>query len=772
MNPQNTITDNNHFQKTASQFFNNLFEETLKQSGCEIEILGFGNGPRHMSYHGNVPDAVSISYDLCQQGLDVYMGVNTRVGQRGKKDNVQWLSTFHLDIDYGSVGHKKKSQYRDYQEALKAIQNFYLRPTMVIHSGGGLHCYWVPKRPILAAEIGVERIEAVNKALISLLGGDPGTYGIERILRVPGTFNFKKADNPREVTIVIGDGPKYDIEQFAHLLNIQSKPAPKNSAPSKTILAGGEKHEWDQKISSLPVSDKIKNLIMGGNDGSYPSRSEADQAVTTALVNKGMSAADIKSIFQYYRIGDKYREHSSPDNYLKCNISKAKEFSNLTEEERQDPLFISGALHKDDKNKIHLKIVRFQEYMNKKHMLKFLEKERAFFRYGDKCYEGCTEDRLNNLCQTELGPHRKLFTPGIKSNFIHFAIGDDLVDADKAFDDQVRYLTMQNGLYDLHDSQLIAHTPQIFTTNLLPYDYDPAAQCPRWLQYLDEVFLSDPDIILFVQEAVGYAFHKSIPKAAMFFMIGDGGNGKSVFIEVISALCGKDNVCNISLGRLNDEKYLPELFGKMINVSGETPNKKCINTDLVKSVVAGDWVTGREVYKKPTKFKPYAKHYLGMNTLPDIEDDTHGMWRRIHVIPFPRKFTEAEMDVRLTETLMAELSGIFNWALEGYRRLWGQEFIFSSSSTMQRSKRQYKYQNNSALEFIVSCVVNTDQDQSVVFKDVYERYKNYCSTEGHKNVFSKIEFRKVIEEEGFMVENSSKHNNQVRIFGAKCEILN
>ena len=234
MSAQNTITDKNEFQKTASYFFNNLFEEVLKKSSCEIEILGFENGPRHMSYHGNVPDAVSTSYDLCQRGLDVYMGVNTRVGQRGKKDNVKWLSTFHLDIDYGSVGHKKESQYSNYQEALEAIVNFDLPPTMVIHSGGGLHCYWVPKRPILAAEIGVERIEAVNKGLISLLGGDPGTYGIERILRVPGTFNFKNAGNPREVTIVIGDGPKYDIEQFAHLLDAHLKASsPENQNGTK-----------------------------------------------------------------------------------------------------------------------------------------------------------------------------------------------------------------------------------------------------------------------------------------------------------------------------------------------------------------------------------------------------------------------------------------------------------------------------------------------------------------------------------------------------------
>ncbi len=82
-------------------------------------------------------------------------------------------------------------------------------------------------------------------------------------------------------------------------------------------------------------------------------------------------------------------------------------------------------------------------------------------------------------------------------------------------------------------------------------------------------------------------------QAVLFFIIGDGGNGKSVFIDVISSICGKENVCNISLNRLNDEKYLPELFGKMINVSGETPSAKQMNTDLIKSVVAGDWVPGR-----------------------------------------------------------------------------------------------------------------------------------------------------------------------------------
>jgi putative DNA primase/helicase len=116
---------------------------------------------------------------------------------------------------------------------------------------------------------------------------------------------------------------------------------------------------------------------------------------------------------------------------------------------------------------------------------------------------------------------------------------------------------------------------------------------------------------------------------------------------------------------------------KMINVSSETPNKKFVNTDLVKAVVAGDYVAGRELS-------------LAMNKLPNIDDNTHGMWRRISVINFQRKFEESEKDRKLTEKLKQELSGLFNWAIEGYERLNTRDFNFTESESMRNSKKQYK----------------------------------------------------------------------------------
>ncbi len=141
------------------------------------------------------------------------------------------------------------------------------------------------------------------------------------------------------------------------------------------------------------------------------------------------------------------------------------------------------------------------------------------------------------------------------------------------------------------------------------------------------------------------------------------------------------------------------------------------------------------------------------------------------MIEFPRKFAEHEMEVELTEKLMAKLSGIFNWALEGYKRLGGQKFIFSESSAMSKSKKQYQQESNSVLDFIDRCLKDTKPENSAVFKDLYDCYQGFCTSEGNKRCFPKKEFRTILENEGITVGNSSKHANQLRVFGVKYEVV-
>lgn len=762
------IRNKEEFVKGATGFFGIIFSTGLKAGMGEIEIRTFPKGRGASSnFFISEGNAAAWAGEVCNNGIDAYFGVNLRVNRGGRKENIHFLNAFHAEVDYGKDGHRKECRYETYPDALDSIQAFDPEPTILVHSGGGFHCYWVLEAPIPVEDYGIELLERINKNLSKRIGGDPGTQDISRVLRVPGTFNFKLPDNPREVILISNSREKYTFEDFAD--SAASEEPSKKSQVSTAVNRNPIPESEDAitspiDISTLPVSDRIKKLILKGNDGTYPSRSEADMAVITALVNKGVEESDIKKIFQTFPIGGKYRGHPAPDKYLKHNIGQARTMSNLSEEEMADPLFITGALTKNNKG-YNLHIIRLEEYMAKKYQMVMLDEERAIFRYNGKCYKQVTLKGLNKLCQNELGRHRDLFGRLSLGEFIHYAEGDILENSEKVQDNQLNYLTLQNGLYKIDEDILINHTPKIFTTNLLPYDYDPDAKCPRFIQYLDEIFLGDEEKIDFMQEAVGYIFHKSIPTPAIFFLVGDGSNGKSVFINTISNLVGEENTSNVSFNSLSDEYYTPELFQKMVNISGETPHGKQFNTDQIKAVTSGDWVTGREVYRTPMKFRPFAKHFLSMNQPPVIRDSSYGMWRRIWVINFPRKFESHEMDRQLESKLILELSGIFNWALEGYRRLKEKDFALTESTSMRLAKEEYRTSQNTVRSFMKeNYILSRERNDRIKFSNLYGEYQGYCYNERIKDIESKASFKKTLEEMGFKIENSSKDNNQLFVF--------
>ena len=262
------------------------------------------------------------------------------------------------------------------------------------------------------------------------------------------------------------------------------------------------------------------------------------------------------------------------------------------------------------------------------------------------------------------------------------------------------------------------------------------------MQFLDEVFMGEKDDVDFIQEAVGYAFHKSIPTPAVFFLIGNGSNGKSVFINTIANLVGRENTSNISFSSLSDEYYILELFQKMINISGETPVKN-INSDTIKAVVGGDWVTGRKLYKQPMKFRPFAKHFLAMNKAPKLNDTSHGMWRRIYPINFPRTFTEKDMDRQLEGKLALELSGIFNWALEGYKRLRQKDYALKESKSMKSMKQEYRNETDSVRAFVHDRLERSDNpNDKIKYSSLYEKYCQYCQSEKRKDPEESLALRR------------------------------
>ncbi len=125
------------------------------------------------------------------------------------------------------------------------------------------------------------------------------------------------------------------------------------------------------------------------------------------------------------------------------------------------------------------------------------------------------------------------------------------------------------------------------------------------------------------------------------------------------------------------------------------------------------------------------------------------------------------MNVRLTDKLLLELPGIFNWALDGYKLLRKKEFKFEEISTMTKIKNEYRNNTNSVLSFASEFLERTRPEDEVKFSEIYDEYIRYCSNEGYRNYIAKTEFKKELLKENYDIRKSTKHGNQLYMFGVK-----
>lgn len=153
---------------------------------------------------------------------NVFFGVaKYKDGSSRAKSNVQTLKSFWLDIDCGP-----NKDYPSQGEALDALKTFckgvgFPKPILV-NSGRGLHAYWP-----LTQDVTREEWEPVAKRLKEVcatqgLRVDNSCFEVARILRVPGTMNFK-GETPVPVT-VLAVGEPVAIDFFRQTLGVKEQP--------------------------------------------------------------------------------------------------------------------------------------------------------------------------------------------------------------------------------------------------------------------------------------------------------------------------------------------------------------------------------------------------------------------------------------------------------------------------------------------------------------------------------------------------------------------
>lgn len=307
------------------------------------------------------------------------------------------------------------------------------------------------------------------------------------------------------------------------------------------------------------------------------------------------------------------------------------------------------------------------------------------------------------------------------------------------------WIAMRNGLLDVEAAArgesvvLREHTSDFFSTYALPYDWNPAAPCPRFMRFVEEA-LPETDGRDMLQMLAGLLLVPDTSFQVFFILHGDGGCGKSTALSILREMVGRENVCRVPLADFTDKFTVGQLTQKLANLVDDSPI-----VDGERFSIAGIEGILKEVTggRATMKFEPKgvdadtsrlvtARCVFCQNMqLPPFADRSEAIWRRLRVIPFPNRFDGTPgQNPKLAETIIAEeLPGVFVWAVGGLGRL--------------RLLRQFP-QSAAGAAIIAEHRATCDREKTFLvdrFKvlngaftpsgDIYPAYAEWCRAEGY-----------------------------------------
>lgn len=268
-------------------------------------------------------------------------------------------------------------------------------------------------------------------------------------------------------------------------------------------------------------------------------------------------------------------------------------------------------------------------------------------------------------------------------------------------------IIFKNGIYDIDLRQLTKHSNNLFCPYALPYDYNPLATCPTWLESLQMPFEGDAERIALLQEWFGYCLSGDTTRQVFMCCYGVPQGMKSVIASLLQSVIGHENATGFDLRSLTNRFGTSCLINKKLALVDEVELGGCKDrmaiVERFKSII-GEGTTDIEFkmsnihtsVKLPTRF------HISANSIPDLKDGSGALLRRALLLPIYKAVPDALKDINLKHKLHKELSGICNWGLEGYYRLQANN-TFTKSEESKKQEAKFIGQSSPCLAFIVAC---------------------------------------------------------------------
>ena len=309
--------------------------------------------------------------------------------------------------------------------------------------------------------------------------------------------------------------------------------------------------------------------------------------------------------------------------------------------------------------------------------------------------------------------------------------------------ERVALLNCLNGTLEISaDGQprLRPHRREDYFRYVLPYKYNPQADCPRFRQYLGEVLLETGKGTAVI-EYIASCFVPWLHIEKILALLGGGSNGKSVLIRVIEGLFGKEAVSHENMHDLTtNETHRANIERKLVNMATENDGK--INDAIFRALASGEPVTCRKYYSQPYEMNEYAKLIFSFNEMPKVKSLLANK-RRWMLVKFDVTISEEDADMDLDEKLSAELPGILNMVLEVLPGLLERK-KFSKNEALDAALRELEFHNDPVLQFIrMRC--ETGPSISCKGSELHKALKDYLAENGYSIISNQAFYNRLRE---------------------------
>lgn len=311
------------------------------------------------------------------------------------------------------------------------------------------------------------------------------------------------------------------------------------------------------------------------------------------------------------------------------------------------------------------------------------------------------------------------------------------IQAPQRFQSDAQLIAFKNGILDISGEKptLREWREDDIIPNVIPHDWNPDAVCDTVDNTLFKLANGDDETYGSLLEVMGVCMYRSNEFTQSAILLGEGSNGKSTYIRMITNLLGRENISSLDLSMMGKQFLTGQLAGKLANLGDDISNEFQRGDILAifKKVVDGNRIYADVKGSAGFEFEPYSTLVFSANEFPRLADYSDGMMRRLFPVEFTARFkkTDADYDPRIAQKLATEKAceRMCVLGVLGLQRVI-ENHGFTPTAASRRRVEEIKADNDTVLAWALDNGWTSDTLDGCVCAVLYDSYKQWCLESG------------------------------------------